>query len=88
VAVIHDSASLDLFSFVTGSGVGVYIRSSLVNLFTLVKHDAGGACIAFYDRGREVVVSWVYVRPGTKKDLFLELSKTWDCGNLNARHHS
>ena len=30
----------------------------------------------------------MYVRPGTKKNLFLELSKTWDCGNFNARHPS
>jgi len=91
VAVVHDSTGLDLFSFVTGSGLGVYIRSLLVGLFRLVRHDAGGDCMTFYDRDEMIIVGVVCVRPGEKKDLFLELSKTLDsldclCGDFNARN--
>jgi len=58
LATTHDSGGLDLFSFVANS-VGLYIHSSLVNLFTLVRHDAGGACISFCNRGKIIVLGGV-----------------------------
>jgi len=79
VAVVHDSIGLDLFSFITSSGIGVYIRSSLVGLFKLVRHDTRGVCISIYDRDEKIVVGGVYVRSGVKKNLFPELLKTCDC---------
>jgi len=55
----------DLFSFVPGAGLEVFIRSSVVGLFQSVEHGDVGASISFLYLGTRCVLGAVYVRPKT-----------------------
>ena len=57
----------DLFSFVKGSGVEVFVRSQFVGLFDLVRHGDAGVTIGCFVDGVRMVFGGVYVHPGGSK---------------------
>jgi len=80
----------DLFSFVKGSGVEAFVRSSLVGLFDLVRHGDDGAAIGYFVQGTRHVMGGVYIRPMTDRagwDRFEEAMASYSvlAGDFNAR---
>lgn len=90
--VPHESGcGKDLFSFVAGSGVEIFVRSALVGLFDVCEHSVDGASIGLVCGGERIVMRGVYVRPGRTRsdwDGFAEKLAKCDMifGDFNARH--
>jgi len=88
----HENDDYELFPFVVGSGVEVFVKRSMVGLFSLVKHDLNVAGL-MYNRmdGSEGICGGVYIWPEDRKDTvegILEEIVGWDwaAGDYNARH--
>ena len=87
----EDGCGKDLFSFVVGSGVQVFVRSTLVGLFDVCEHSVDGVSIGFVCDGVRIVMRGVYLRPGrTRRDWDDFAGKLAMCdvvfGDFNARH--
>lgn len=83
----------ELFSFVVGSGVEVFVRSALVELFDVVRHDVDGVTVGFVNRGKRFLMRGIYVRPGRSRRDWDGFVANWDgcdviMGDFNARHPS
>ena len=82
-----------MFSFVQASGVEVFVRSSLLGMFMVDKHDLVN-CVVMNDVGGvRKRIGGVYVPPTTKRPQCVAIESTWeDCdalmGDLYARHAS
>ena len=88
-----EDGNFDLFSFVIGSGVECYVRSSVVGMFSVIEHDVGGVSVGYQDGDVEKVLRGVYVRPARGREVWAEHCIGWDgCdvlfGDFNARHAS
>jgi len=59
-----ENSCFDLFSFVAGSGVEVYVRKSLVGWVKLVEHREAYVVLEMKkESGHSVMVGGVYIRP-------------------------
>src|SRR5205807_7169175 len=82
----------DVFSFVRGGGMEVYVRREMVGLFGLERHDERAGVIGFEDmRGEGRMLAGVYMRPNVSKGEFEDgLESVVDCdialGDWNARN--
>jgi len=89
--IIHDCVDFDLFSFVLGSGVEVFVRSSVSGLMEVVSHDRMTACVSYVDCGKTRMIGGVYVHPQIVMEDWSEAVLAWNgcqllCGDFNARH--
>jgi len=89
--IIHDCVDFDLFSFVLGSGVEVFVRSSVSGLMEVVGHDCMTACVSYVDGGKTRMIGGVYVHPQIVMEDWSEAVLAWNgcrllCGDFNARH--
>jgi len=66
--VAQETGVFDLFSFVLGSGIEVYVNSHLVGLVEVIDYGVDGVSIGFLDNGCWRVVRGVYIRPGVVRD--------------------
>ena len=93
VHVAHDEDGRDLFSFVVGSGIEVYVCSCFAGLFRVVEHEVDGASIGYLYKGTLYILRGVYIPPSTARaDWLVYSQRWWDCdtlfGDFNARHRS
>lgn len=72
----------ELFSFVHGSGVEVYIRSGMVGLFEVVAHRVAGVSIGYYVKGTLNVLRCVYMRPALPKAVWDDETRGWEGLNI------
>jgi len=89
----HGDDGRDLFSFVKGCDVKVYVRSGLVGLFEIVAHDVEGVTILYEDGGGRKSIRGVYVRPEKLRGDWDRIAASWVgvdtiCGDFNAWHGS
>ena len=91
--VANDEDGRDLFSFVVGSGVEVYVRSCFAGLFRVVEHGVDGASIGYLYKGTLCILRGVYIPPLTAwADWLVYSQRWWDYdtlfGDFHARHRS
>jgi len=87
-----ERAGFELLSFCKGSGVEVLVKTDIVGLVSLVRHNELSTVVRYNNaKGEEKLFGGVYLRPGKKKEEAMEkLDSLNDCdiivGDLNARH--
>ena len=89
--VDHEGGDFELFSFVHGSDVVVYVSLGMAGLFKVVMHDGNGASIGFVYRGEDCVVRGIYSRPEMFAEWWDRSTECWGgvdwvMGDMNARH--
>jgi len=91
--VLYEHVDFDLFSFVQGSGVEVFVRSSLLGLFLVDSHDLVTWVVMFDVGGVRRRIGSVYVPPKAGKSEWLAAEATWDdcqflMGDFNGKNIS
>ena len=87
-----ERAGFELFSFCKGSGVEVFVKTDIVGLVSLVRHNEWSTVVRYNNnKGEEKLFGGVYLTPGGRKEeAMLKLNSMDDCdtiaGDLNARH--
>ena len=90
--VEHERDEFELFSFKKDSGVEVFVRTGVVGLISVVRHDEMSAVMEFVDdEGRKRKFGGVYLSPTKGMGTVVEwLERLEDCnilvGDFNARH--
>jgi len=86
-----DNVNMELFSFVQGSGVEVFIKAEVCGMFQVVEHNVWGCIVSFVKRGMEKKFTGCYVHPDMRAGE-RQLLSTWlgntsmAMGDFNCKH--
>ena len=89
--VENEVGVFELFSFVKGSGVEVFVRTGLVGWMEMIEHNENICKIKMRNNQKEIIIGGTYWRPGKSvKEMEKWMYNMKDCnvvtGDFNARN--